>query len=116
PSPRAEDVDADSILGWFDTLKFASMGPRSGRGPMIPLPKPPANAPDTSTVSPDSEKQQHYLDLKTVVPRTPEEDEARDIVVGGMETLAMANPKTKGGKSKGVRPNEREISTGAMLK
>ncbi|EPS37258.1 hypothetical protein H072_9022 [Dactylellina haptotyla CBS 200.50] len=40
PSPR-DDVDAEDILGWFETLKFASTGPR-GRGPMAPLPRPEA--------------------------------------------------------------------------
>ncbi|KAF3923010.1 hypothetical protein ABW20_dc0103705 [Dactylellina cionopaga] len=40
PSPR-DDVDAEDILGWFETLKFASTGPR-GRGPMTPLPRPEA--------------------------------------------------------------------------
>ncbi|KAK6499109.1 hypothetical protein TWF481_011679 [Arthrobotrys musiformis] len=39
-SPR-DDVDAEDILGWFETLKFASTGPR-GRGPMAPLPRPEA--------------------------------------------------------------------------
>ncbi|KAK6513629.1 hypothetical protein TWF506_008067 [Arthrobotrys conoides] len=39
-SPR-DDVDAEDILGWFETLKFASTGPR-GRGPMTPLPRPEA--------------------------------------------------------------------------
>ncbi|KAF3173102.1 hypothetical protein TWF225_009882 [Orbilia oligospora] len=39
-SPR-DDIDAEDILGWFETLKFASTGPR-GRGPMAPLPRPEA--------------------------------------------------------------------------
>lgn len=39
-SPR-DDVDAEDILGWFETLKFASTGPR-GRGPIAPLPRPEA--------------------------------------------------------------------------
>ncbi|KAJ6258730.1 hypothetical protein Dda_6781 [Drechslerella dactyloides] len=37
-SPR-DDVDAEDIIGWFETLKFASAGPR-GRGPLTPIPRP----------------------------------------------------------------------------
>ncbi|EWC44871.1 hypothetical protein DRE_00930 [Drechslerella stenobrocha 248] len=87
PSPR-DDVDAEDILGWFETLKFASTGPR-GRGPMAPLPRPEAGE-NNATHSPIGDekinlrrRQEHnaveYYDVKLPINDTSPTDGVSDI-------------------------------------
>ncbi|KAK6523399.1 hypothetical protein TWF281_001380 [Arthrobotrys megalospora] len=103
-SPR-DDVDAEDILGWFETLKFASTGPR-GRGPMAPLPRPEAGdikvaprgekspAPESATTG--------YFDVKVPIhtqtqqggyvgdtegPKIGDDDETVDTRVEGDSTI-----------------------------
>ncbi|KAF3203852.1 hypothetical protein TWF679_010030 [Orbilia oligospora] len=80
-SPR-DDVDAEDILGWFETLKFASTGPR-GRGPMAPLPRPEAGdikvAPRGGEKSPAPESATTgYFDVKLPI-HTQKQQAAFDI-------------------------------------
>ncbi|KAK6538352.1 hypothetical protein TWF694_011231 [Orbilia ellipsospora] len=75
PSPR-DDVDTDDILGWFDTLKFASTGPR-GRGPITPLPRPeagdikaPISSADVKNLGYRQPEHAEYIDIKLPIHTT----------------------------------------------